>query len=140
MKKIFRKYIPIIILFFIVILSWIEELIIDEGYFSDYLHLPEHKILRFIIRGIFFILIFILGYIGISRLLVKWAKTLWLYWYLVAFFVAGLRIILDIILGHYFNDNIVSVLSIFYSLNITPLPYIVLLVLAMISKRKQASI
>ncbi|OIR07027.1 hypothetical protein GALL_109340 [mine drainage metagenome] len=140
MKKIFRKYIPIIILIFLFILAWVEELIIDEGYFSEYLHLPEHKFLRFIIRGIFFLLIFIIGYIGISLLLVKWAKSLWLYWYAIAFFVGSLRVILDIIMGHYFNDNIVSIFMIFYYLNLTPLPYIVLLVLAMIVKRKQAGI
>ncbi|HEX3024488.1 MAG TPA: hypothetical protein VHP12_04690 [Chitinophagaceae bacterium] len=134
-----KKYIPFIIFLSLLLLSWLIEMFIGEGHLSNYnyLYLTEHKFLRFCIKGSHAFLFFCLGYVGLSQLSVQWAKTLWLYWYAIAFFVAAVRVVLDIILGHYLNENIVSVLGMFYYLNITPIPYFVLLVLAMIAKRKQ---
>lgn len=134
-----KKYIPIIILLVLLFLSWLLEILIGEGNLNYHIYLTEHKFLRFFVRGIYAVLIFGLGYIGLIQLSVAWAKTLWLYWYALAFFVVGIRVVLEILLGHYFNENIVSVLSVFYYLNFTPLPYIVLLLIAMIAKRKQAN-
>lgn len=137
MKKIFRKYIPIIILVFLLFFSWLEESIIGEGYFNIYLHLPQYKILRFFIRGVYAFLLFVLGYIGLSNLSAKWVKVLWIYLYAFALLAVGLRVMLDVYFLKYFTSNSWSFLATIYFICETPFPYIFLLLLAMIAKRNK---
>lgn len=107
----YKKYIYFFIIFFLLLLTWVEEVVIGEGNFSYYLHLPEHKILRFFIRAIYGVIIFIIGYIGLSNFSVKWVKTLWIGFYTLSFIAAGIRIILDIFLTHYLNSNLWNFLN-----------------------------
>ena len=136
MKK-YKKFIPLFIFFFLILLTMIEEVVIGEGYFSYYLHLPDHKILRFFIRGIYGLIIFIIGYIGLSFFSVKWIKTLWVIFYILYFIAAGIRIFLDIFLTHYLNSNLWGFLSLFYYLCLTPFPYIFLCILYFVFPEKQ---
>ena len=131
-----KKFIPIIVLIFLLLFAWTEEVIIGEGYFSTYLHLTEHRILRFCIRGIFALIIFTSGYIGLSNLSLKWIRLLWVYWYLLSFITAFARIVLDIYLSHYFNNNIWSFLSTIYFFSLTPFPYIILLLIHHLFSKK----
>lgn len=139
MSKLPKKYISFSILIFLVLFAWAEEVIIGEGYFSTYLHLPEHKILRFIIRGMYAIIIFGFGYIGLSNLSAKWVKVLWIYLYLFAIITAGLRVLLDVYFSHYFNSNLWSFLVTIYFICETPFPYVFLLLLSVIVKSKDGN-
>jgi len=125
----YKKYIYFFIIFFLLLLTWVEEVVIGEGNFSYYLHLPEHKILRFFIRAIYGVIIFIIGYIGLSNFSVKWVKTLWIGFYTLSFIAAGIRIILDIFLTHYLNSNLWNFLNQFYYFCLTPFPYIFLCIM-----------
>ena len=136
MQRTNKNYIPIIILVLLLFFSWIEEVVIGEGYFSDYLHNPEHKILRFSIRAIYVLIIFISGYIGLSNLPLKWIKSLWVYWYVLSFCTAVVRVVLDIYLTRYFKTNIWSFLGTIYFSSLTPFPYIILFVINFVFSRK----
>jgi hypothetical protein len=137
MKKMPEKYIPILILIFLLLLTWAEESIIIEGYFSSYLHLDAHKFLRFFIRGTYSILIFGFGYLGLSRLSAKWVRILWLYFYVIVVIAGGLRFIFEIYFRNYLNMNVWSFLISIYYVSSTPFPYIFLLLMALIVNRKQ---
>jgi len=138
MKKLPKKYIPIIVLIFLLLFAWAEEVIIGEGYFSAYLQDPRHKILRFSIRAIYLLFIFIIGYLGLSSLTVKWVKALWVYWYFLSVIAAGLRVVLDIYFTHYFNYNLWEFLELFYSLSLTAFPYLFIYTLYLIFPKKQS--
>ena len=125
MKKLRKKYIAIIVLIFLLLFAWAEEVIIGEGYFKNYLHLTTHKILRFSIRGTYALIVFSLGYIGLSNLSLKWIKSLWIYWYVLSFITALIRIVLEFYLSHYFNNNIWEFLGTIYFFSLTPFPYII---------------
>lgn len=125
MKKLPKKYIPIIVLIFLLLFAWVEELIIGEGYFTNYLHLSEHRGLRFSVRAIYAFIIFILGYIGLLNLSMQWIKSLWVYWYILSFIAVLLRVILDLYLSRYFNNNIWNFLGTIYFFSLTPFPYII---------------
>lgn len=137
MNKMPKKYIPILILVFLLLLTWAEESIIVEGYFSSYLHLDAHKYFRFFIRGTYSLLIFGFGYFGLSKLSVKWVRILWLYFYAIAVIAGIVRFVLDIYFRQYFSGNVYSFLSSIYYFSTTPFPYIFLLLLTVIVNRKQ---
>jgi hypothetical protein len=134
-----KKYIPFLILIFLVLFIWFKEAIIVEGYYSAYFHQPEHKLLLLLIRGVDTIVIFVLGYIGLSNLSVKWVKVLWLYWYVVVFIALVLRIVYEISLFHYFQINLLNYLSTIYYIIPTPFPYMILWLLSVIVEKNQLS-
>ena len=140
MRKLPKRYIPIIVLIFLMVFTWAEEVIIGEGYFSRYLHLPEHKILRFSIRGIYLLIIFITGHLGLSNLSIKWIKALWVYWYILSVIAAGLRIIFEIYIPQFFINNFWGFLELFYSLSLTAFPYLFLLLLYFLYSNKHIKI
>ena len=125
MIKLPKKYIPFIVLIFLLAFAWAEEPIIGEGYFSRYLHLPEHKILRFSVRAFYALIIFSIGYIGLANLSLQWIKTLWVYWYVLSFITAIVRIIIDLYLTRYLDANSWNFLATFYFFSLTPFPYII---------------
>ncbi len=137
MKKLPKKYIPFIVLIFLLVFVWVEEVIIGEGYFTTYLHLPEHKILRFSIRAIYALVIFGLGYIGLVNLKVKLLKVLWVYWYILSAIAALIRIILDIFINDHFGYNIWNFLVTIYVTSLTPFPYLFLYILYFLFPKKQ---
>ena len=93
-----KKYVPLLILILLVLFMWVEEVFIGEGEWGAFFQLPEHKNLRFLVKGMGAVLIFGTGYYGLSTLPVKWIKDVWLYWYGLAFLAVGLRIVLDVFL------------------------------------------
>jgi hypothetical protein len=107
----------------------VEEAFIGEGYFSDFLQMPEHKVLRFSIRGIYLLTIFFLGYVGLSSFSLKWIKQLWLFWYGYAFLAVAMRIFIGLLIPDYLTINVWEFLNASYILNLTPFPYIFLLAL-----------
>ena len=115
---------------------WVEEALIGEGYWASYFQIPEHKILRFLVKGMGAVIIFGTGYYGLSTLPVKWIKDVWLYWYGLAFFAVGLRIVLVFFLVRYFNYNRLTFLSSIYYITETPFPYLFLWLLSVFVRRE----
>lgn len=137
MKKIAEsiKY-PLFILIVLVILTFIGEVLISEGSFGTYLQLPEHRILKFMIRGVYAILFFILGYKGLQQLGVRWITKIWFLWYGIAICMLCLRILLNLQFKSIFSSNVFNFFIPFYSLLLTPFPYLFLLLLNYLFKQK----
>lgn len=124
MKKLFKtQRIQLIILLTMVVLSILEELLIGEGGYGVYLQLPQHKILRFIIRGVYALILFGIGYKGLLQLGVRWVLRIWLFWYGIAIIMVSIRIILNLEFKFILTNNIFIFLIPFYSLLLTPFPY-----------------
>ena len=133
------KNIPLIILAVIVALTIVEELLIGEGGYGVFLQLPQHRILRFLIRGIYALVLFIIGYKGIQQLGLKWVTRIWLLWYGLAIIMIGIRILLYFQFQSYFNSNFFNFLIPFYSLLLTPFPYFFLWMLTQLFNQKKSN-
>jgi len=134
-----KKYIPYCILILLVLFIWLKEAIIGEGYSNNYFHLPEHKVLLLFSKGIGKIIILGAGYYGLSTLPVKWVKDVWLYWYILAFLVEALSIMLNGVMNSDSNNNFLNFLISAYYINTTPFPYLFLWLLSVFVRRLQLS-
>jgi hypothetical protein len=139
MSKLPKKYIPYCILIFLVLFIWLKEAIIGEGYFNNYYHLPEHKVLLLFSKGLGKIIILSAGYYGLSTLPVKWVKDVWLYWYILAFLVEVLSITLNGLMNSHSIYNFLDFLNSTYYINTTPFPYLFLWLLSGIVARMKLS-
>jgi Zn-dependent protease with chaperone function len=128
------------IFFLLMLIAWVEEVILTEGTLSKFLYLSENKALRFLIRGLFGLLIFFLGYSSIKNFQLKWLELLWIWFYVVGLFFALIRVLLDVLIHKFFNDQICEILSFVYMPLFTPLPYIVIYVLYLAFNKGQQNI
>ena len=137
MKKLFKsKNYPLIILIVIIVFSIVEEILIGEGGMGLYLLMPSHKILRFSIRSIYAVVLLMLGYSGLKRLEIKWITALWGLWYLIAFLIVSIRILINIKFPLAFRLNFWNFCIPFYGLLLTPFPYLFLLLLNYLFRQK----
>ena len=125
----YKKYIPFLVFMLLLLLSWVEESIIGEGKFHLYLLMPEHRLLRFMIRGTFGMTVFLLGFWGFSFLRQSWIIVLWIGWYIIALLAAAIRVCIQLVAPAYFSGNLWDMLSTFYVSLLTPFPYLFLLLL-----------
>lgn len=116
-------------LFFIIMIlfSLGEEITIGEGGLHDYLQSVQHSKFRFLLRGIYAVVMFIMGYMGLNGLSSKWPLKLWVIWYLVALLAAIFRIGLNTAFPGFFTENVWNFLSGIYNILLTPFPYLLLL-------------
>lgn len=124
--NLFKKYAPLLFFISICIGQWVEEVIIGEGYLHTYFYKPEHVILRSLIRIADLLMIFILGYIGLSYIPVKWVKKAWVIWYIIVLISAGIRIFPLLFFHINLPTNILSFLGSFYISALSPVPYLFL--------------
>ena len=117
---------PLFIFIIMILISLVEEITIGEGGLHDYLQSVQHSKLRFLFRGIYAFIMFILGYKGLSCLSKKWPLKFWILWYLLAFLAVSLRIGLNTIFPGFFTENVWSFLSGIYNILLTPFPYLLL--------------
>ncbi|MDE3235362.1 MAG: hypothetical protein KGO81_05350, partial [Bacteroidota bacterium] len=102
----YKKYIPFLVFILLLLLSWVEESVIGEGKFHVYLLLPEHRPLRFLVRGLFGVAVFLLGFLGFSFLRQHWIKVLWIGWYILALLAAAIRVCIQLVAPAYFSGNL----------------------------------
>ncbi|MFL9483974.1 hypothetical protein ACI6Q2_14440 [Chitinophagaceae bacterium LWZ2-11] len=107
------------------ILTWVEEATFMEGKYHDYFQVQEHVALRRVIRMGFVFVLFALGYISFYYMGVKWIKKIWIIYYVIVF-ASGFIRMFSSLLQHNFSSNQVNLLSSFYALGITPLPFLIL--------------
>jgi hypothetical protein len=112
-----------------VLFSMLEELLIGEGGFRSYLIMPQHRLVRFFIRGLYALILFLLGYFGLKKLQVKWITHLWFLWYFAALIIVTLRIIISVKFKAFFGFNFWNFCIPFYNLLLTPFPYLFLLMI-----------
>ena len=132
MRNLLKKYLPIIVLFLLIFISILEETFIGESGYYKYLQLPGHRLLRFLTKGIYMFILFVLGYIGLKGLKIKWAYLLWLYWYILVIFTVFLRNSLDFFFPPYLHLEFLSSLS---YISLTPFPYFFILFFVLLIKR-----
>ena len=120
-----------------ILLTIIEELTIGEGGFYNYLQSEDHSTIRFIIRGIYAVVLFSIGTVGLKELRIKWVFNLWIIWYLLAFIAATVRILFELKFHWLFNMNVWNLLSAIYYLLLTPIPYGMLWFLGLLFKTEK---
>jgi len=112
-----------------IVLSIAEELIIGEGGYGLYLRLPQHHILRVVLKGFYAILLFLMGYYGLKSLATKWIIYLWFLCYILGFIIASIRTFINIEFPAAFGFNFWNFCISFYILLLNPFPYLFLLML-----------
>ena len=117
---------PLFFFIIMILFSLVEEITIGEGGLHDYLQSVQHSKLRFLFRGIYACLMFILGYNGLNRLSKKWPLKLWILWYLFALLAVSLRIGLNAALPGFFTENVWNFLSGIYNILLTPFPFLLI--------------
>ena len=130
-----NKYIPLLFFIVMLLIGWIEEAVFVEGFFHNYLYAQKHYVLRAIIRGSYVIILFLLGYKGLSYTNAIWTKQLWIAWYIIVLISSGLRMLPLLLFNYQVPQNIWSFLNSFYSLGLTPFPYLFIWLLWMVWKK-----
>jgi hypothetical protein len=107
-------------------IGWIEESVFAEGIFHHYLYEENHNILRATVRVTYVIILFLLGYKGLSYLQSSWVKQLWIAWYIIVILFSGIRMLPLLLFNYQLPMNIWNFLSSFYALGLTPFPYLII--------------
>jgi hypothetical protein len=137
MQQRLKTYIPLFCLLVLVILTWGGEVLFGEGNMKRFVYLmqKEHRVYRFICRGIFTIIIFSIGYIGLKSFHQKWLVRLWILWYVLAAIIASIKMLVDLFVSETMGAKFSIVFSSVYALVPTVIPYIFLYLLALIAKK-----
>ena len=136
MKKIPKKYIPFICLAIMLLISWLAESFIFEGKLHSYINSRENLVLRSIIRIFYLSILFLLGYIGLNVLSLKWALQLFIFWNILALICAGIVKLQLILFNLPLTSNTTAFLMTFYLSTFTPFPFIFLWLLYYLTSQR----
>ncbi|MBN9299784.1 MAG: hypothetical protein J0I41_22470 [Filimonas sp.] len=125
-------YISLAFLLLIFLVEWIEEALVVEGYFKEYLYRQQGLMLRSIIRTGNILIVFVLGYIGLSYLRLTWVKKLWIIWYVIVLVAAGMRMLPVLFFHGNPTLNQIFFWSSFYYWGMSPFPYLFLWMFAVV--------
>ena len=131
-----KKYLPLLFFLIMLVLVWIEEIVFGEGIFHHYLYEEQHYILRSIIRVSYVIILFLLGYKGLSYLDAIWPKQLWVGWYIIVLISSGIRMLPLLLFNYQLPLNIWSFLNSIYALGLIPFPYLLIWLLWSVVRKK----
>jgi hypothetical protein len=128
MKKLLtNKSIPFIILIFLIGINWYLEAVFFDlrinKYNNDDTYLSHHTLTR----SLELLIIFILGYVGLSFTKYKWQKKVWILFYILIFLSAGLNKLLHIFWAVNLNSSFYQFFVTIYTLGLTPAIYLFLI-------------
>lgn len=125
-------YISLIFLLLIFLIEWIEEALVTEGIFAQYFHGQQELVILSLVRISNLTIVFFLGYIGLSYLQFSWLKKIWIVWNLIVIIAAGMRMLPVIFFHSTPTINQIRFFSMFYSLSMSPFPYLFLWMFAVV--------
>ena len=118
------------------LISWLAESFIFEGKLHSYINSRENLVLRSIIRIFYLSILFLLGYIGLNVLSLKWALQLFIFWNILALICAGIVKLQLILFNLPLTSNTTAFLMTFYLSTFTPFPFIFLWLLYYLTSQR----
>lgn len=137
MRKLPDKYIPFFCLLLMFLFCWVEELVVENSEWNIYA--KKSIIIRAFFRIDSVIIFFILGITGLTTFPYRWIRNLWIGLYAAVVLAGGIRLFPLIFFHRELPLSIHLILSAFYGAVLTPFPFMLLWLLAVIVKRNQFS-